>query len=164
MNVHGIYETSANMHTFESRGEFQSYLQQEAGVSGSYFGFYAGAKKAWGSSVSAAQQQYMSVLDVDVDRWGDDHIRWRTCAPHNPSLFYTNHLKQPLFDHSSCAELFKFSDYSLTFPLLKSVKFPWPNKYDMLDIVTASSLPLQLISFQRFSPFFFAKDWTSLRS
>jgi len=68
MNVHGIYDTSATMHTFESRGEFQSYLQQEAGVSGSYFGFYAGAKKAWGSSVSAAQQQYMSVLDVDVDR------------------------------------------------------------------------------------------------
>ena len=68
MNVHGIYDTSATMHTFESRGEFQSYLQKEAGVSGSYFGFYAGAKKAWGSSVSAAQQQYMSVLDVDVDR------------------------------------------------------------------------------------------------
>lgn len=70
MNVHGIYDTSATMHTFdhESCGEFQSYLQQEAGVSGSYFGFYAGAKKAWGSSVSAAQQQYMSVLDIDVDR------------------------------------------------------------------------------------------------
>lgn len=90
MNVHGIYDTSATMHTFESRGEFQSYLQQEAGVSGSYFGFYAGAKKAWGSSVSAAQQQYMSVLDVDVDRWGNDHMRRRKCVPHNPSLFYVN--------------------------------------------------------------------------
>ena len=62
MNVHGIYDTSATMHTFEIRGEFQSYLQKEAGVSGSYFGFYAGAKKAWGSSVSAAQQQYWMLM------------------------------------------------------------------------------------------------------
>ncbi|XP_078357305.1 uncharacterized protein LOC144642195 [Oculina patagonica] len=69
MNVHGIYDTSATMHTFESRGEFQKFLQQEAGVSGSVFGFYAGAKKAWGSSESGASQQYMSVLDVDVDRY-----------------------------------------------------------------------------------------------
>lgn len=68
MNVHGIYDTSASMHTFESRGEFQKYLQQEAGVSGSFFGFYAGAKKAWGSSESGAKQQFMSMLDVDVDR------------------------------------------------------------------------------------------------
>ena len=68
MNVNGIYDTSATIHTFESRAEFQKYLQQEAGVSGSFFGFYAGAKKAWGSSESAASQQFMSVLDVDVDR------------------------------------------------------------------------------------------------
>ena len=68
MNVHGIYDTSATMHTFESRAEFQLYLQKEAGVSGSYFGFYAGAKKAWGSSISTAGQQFMSVLDIDVDR------------------------------------------------------------------------------------------------
>lgn len=68
MNVHGIYDTSATMHTFESRSEFQKYLQQEAGVSGSVFGFYAGAKQAWGSSQSGAKQQYMSVLDIDVDR------------------------------------------------------------------------------------------------
>ena len=38
-------------------------------MSESYFGFYAGAKKARGSSESGAKQQYMSVLDVDVDRW-----------------------------------------------------------------------------------------------
>lgn len=69
MNVHGIYDTSATMQTSESRREFQKYLQQEAGVSESYFGYYAGAKKAWGSSESGAKQQYMSVLDVDVDRW-----------------------------------------------------------------------------------------------
>ena len=68
MNVHGIYDTSATMHTFASRGEFQKFLQQEAGVSGSVFGFYAGAKKAWGSSESGSRQQYMSVMDVDVDR------------------------------------------------------------------------------------------------
>ncbi|XP_078357304.1 uncharacterized protein LOC144642194 [Oculina patagonica] len=69
MNVHGIYDTSATMHTFESRSEFQKFLQQEAGVSGSVFGFYAGAKKAWGSSESGAKQQYMSVLYIDVDRY-----------------------------------------------------------------------------------------------
>lgn len=68
MNVHGIYDMSATMQTSES-WEFQKYLQQEAGVSELYFGFYAGAKKAWGSSESGAKQQYMSVLDVDVDRW-----------------------------------------------------------------------------------------------
>lgn len=61
MNVHGIYDTSATMQTSESRREFQKYLQQEVGVSESYFGFYAGAKKAWGSSESGAKQQYMSV-------------------------------------------------------------------------------------------------------
>ena len=60
LNVHGIYDTSATMQTSES-WEFQKYLQQEAGVSESYFGFYAGAKKAWGSSESGAKQQYMSV-------------------------------------------------------------------------------------------------------
>ena len=60
MNVHGIYDTSATMQTSES-WEFQKYLQQEAGVSESYFGFYASAKKAWGSSESGAKQQYMSV-------------------------------------------------------------------------------------------------------
>ena len=74
MNVHGIYDTSATMHTVESRGEFQSYLQQEAGVSGSYFGFYAGAKKAWGSSVSAAQQQYMMWTGEAITIPGDERV------------------------------------------------------------------------------------------
>lgn len=60
MNVHGIYDTSATMQTSES-WEFQKYLQQEAGVSESYFGFYASTKKAWGSSESGAKKQYMSV-------------------------------------------------------------------------------------------------------
>lgn len=49
MNVHGIYDTSASMMTFESREEYQKQLQQEAGVSGSYFGFSAGVKEAWES-------------------------------------------------------------------------------------------------------------------
>ena len=68
MNVHGIYDTKASMVTFESRSEFQKYLQAEAGVSGSYFGFYAGVKQAWGESTSGASQQYMALLSVDVNR------------------------------------------------------------------------------------------------
>ena len=69
MNVHGIYDTSASMLTFESRKHYQQYLQQEAGMSGSIFGFSAGVKKAWGGSMQKDTQQYMAVLDVDVDRW-----------------------------------------------------------------------------------------------
>ena len=68
MNVHGIYDTKASMVTFEGRSEFQSYLQQEAGVSGSYFGFYAGVKAAWGESKSGASQKYMAQLSVDINR------------------------------------------------------------------------------------------------
>ena len=68
MNVHGVYDTSAFMMTFESRTQYQQYLQHEAGVSGSVFGFSAGVKKAWGGSMQASTQQYMAVLDVDVDR------------------------------------------------------------------------------------------------
>lgn len=69
MNVHGIYDTAAFMMTFESRTQYQQYLQREAGVSGSVFGFSAGVKKAWGGSMQASTQQYMAVLDVDIDRW-----------------------------------------------------------------------------------------------
>ena len=68
MNVHGVYDTSAYMLTFESRSEYRSYIQQEAGVSGSIFGFYAGVKEAYGSSSSGASQTFLSVLYVDVDR------------------------------------------------------------------------------------------------
>ena len=68
MNVHGVYDTSAYMLTFESRSEYRSYIQQEAGVSGSIFGFYAGVKEAYGSSSSGASQTFLSVLYVDIDR------------------------------------------------------------------------------------------------
>ena len=68
MNVHGVYGTSAYMLTFESRSEYQTYMQQEAGVSGSVFGFYAGVKEAYGSSSAGASQTFLSILDVDVDR------------------------------------------------------------------------------------------------
>ena len=67
--MHGIYDTKATMLTFESRSEFQSYLQEQAGVSGSFFGFYGGVKGAWGSSTSAASQQYMALLSVDINRF-----------------------------------------------------------------------------------------------
>ena len=69
MNVHGIYDTKASMVTFESRSEFQKYLQEEAGVSGSYFGFYAGVKSGWGESETKASQKYMALLHVDINRY-----------------------------------------------------------------------------------------------
>ena len=69
MNVHGIYDTKASMVTFESRSEFQKYLQEEAGVSGSFFGFYAGVKTGWGESKAQASQKYMALLHVDINRY-----------------------------------------------------------------------------------------------
>ncbi|KAJ7388044.1 hypothetical protein OS493_040208 [Desmophyllum pertusum] len=69
MNVHGIYDTSASLMTFESREEYQKQLQREAGVSGSFFGFSAGVKEAWGESTASSSQKYMAVMDVDVDRY-----------------------------------------------------------------------------------------------
>ena len=68
MNVHGIYDTSASLMTFESRQEYQRHLQQEAGVSGSFFGFSAGVKEAWGESKASASQKYLAVMDIDIDR------------------------------------------------------------------------------------------------
>ena len=68
MNVHGVYDTKAAIVTYESREEYQKQLQQEAGVSGSYFGFSAGVKEAWGESTATASQKYMAVLDVDIER------------------------------------------------------------------------------------------------
>ena len=69
MTVHGVYDTSATMTTFESRQEYQNYLQTEAGMSGSYFGFYAGVKAAYGESELSNRQTFMSVLDVDIYRY-----------------------------------------------------------------------------------------------
>ena len=69
MNVHGVYDSSSYMMTFESREEYRTYIEQEAGVSGSIFGFYAGVKEGYGSSDSAAKQTFLSVLYVDVDRY-----------------------------------------------------------------------------------------------
>ena len=68
MNVHSIYDTSSSLVTYESREEYQKYIQQQAGVSGSYFGFSAGVKEAWGDSTASARQKYLAVMDVDVDR------------------------------------------------------------------------------------------------
>ena len=68
MNVHGIYDTSAAMYTFERREEYTSFLQEEAGVSGSIFGFYAGVREAWGSSSAQTRNSYMALLDVNIER------------------------------------------------------------------------------------------------
>ncbi|XP_078360290.1 uncharacterized protein LOC144644633 isoform X2 [Oculina patagonica] len=69
MNVHGVYDTSATMQTFFSRTEYQTFLQQQAGMAGSAFGFYAGVKKAWGSSSLSGSQQYMALYSIDIDRY-----------------------------------------------------------------------------------------------
>lgn len=69
MNVHGVYDTSATMHTFYSRSEYQSFVQEQSGMSGSAFGFRAGVKKAWGSSSLKGSQQYMALFSIDIDRY-----------------------------------------------------------------------------------------------
>lgn len=68
MNVHGVYDTSATMQTFYSRTEYQTFLQRQAGMAGSAFGFYGGVKKAWGSSSLRGAQQYMALFSIDIDR------------------------------------------------------------------------------------------------
>lgn len=69
MNVHGIYDTSASMYVFQSKVEYTTFLQEEAGVSGSFFGFYAGVKEAWGSSSAQTADSFLAVLDVDIERY-----------------------------------------------------------------------------------------------
>ena len=73
MNVHGVYDTSATMKSFYSRSEYLTYLQKQAGVSGSSFGFYAGVKNAWGSSSLSGSQQYMALYSIDIDRLVEIH-------------------------------------------------------------------------------------------
>ena len=68
MNVHGVYDTSTSMHSFYSRQEYQKFLQRQAGMSGSLFSFFAGVKKAYGSSEVRGSEKYMSLLSIDVDR------------------------------------------------------------------------------------------------
>ena len=69
MKLLGVYDTQANMQVFYSRSEFQKYLEQQSGASGSGFGFYGGVKKAWGSSTTSGSQKYLAVFDIDVDRY-----------------------------------------------------------------------------------------------
>lgn len=69
MKLLGVYDTSANMQVFYSRSEYQKYLEQQSGASGSGFGFYAGVKNAWGSSTTEGKQKYLAVFDIDVDRY-----------------------------------------------------------------------------------------------
>lgn len=69
MKLLGVYDTSANMQVFYSRSEYQKYLEQQSGASGSGFGFYSGVKNAWGSSTTEGKQKYLAVFDIDVDRY-----------------------------------------------------------------------------------------------
>ena len=56
------------MQTFYSREEYQTFVQQQAGMAGSAFGFYGGVKKAWGSSSLSGSQKYMALFSIDIDR------------------------------------------------------------------------------------------------
>ena len=69
MNVQGVYDARGYMSSFFSRSEYQDYLQQQAGVAGSAFGFYGGVKRAFGSSSLSGSQKYMAVFDLDIDRY-----------------------------------------------------------------------------------------------
>lgn len=68
MNVHGVYDTSASMYTFQGSEEYSTFLQQEAGVSGSAFGFYAGVKEACGSASAETKDSFLAILDVNIER------------------------------------------------------------------------------------------------
>lgn len=75
MKVHGVYDTSTTMYTFYSREEYKKWLQQQAGMAGSHFGFFAGVKMAWGSSSLSGSERYMSLLSIDIDRWVKMHFK-----------------------------------------------------------------------------------------
>ena len=68
MNVHGIYDVLASMYTFQGSEEYTTFLQQEAGVSGSVFGFYAGVKEAWGSTSAETKENFLALLHVYIER------------------------------------------------------------------------------------------------
>ncbi|KAJ7356220.1 hypothetical protein OS493_025973 [Desmophyllum pertusum] len=108
MNVHGIYDTKASMTTFESRSEFQTYLQQEAGVSGSFFGFYAGSKQAWGQSTSASDQQYMALLSVDINRY---EIFLDEVKPESLSLPFLKEFMSLPTSYFAAGASFKYQDF-----------------------------------------------------
>ena len=78
MKLLGVYDTNANMQVFYSRSEYQKYLEQQSGASGSGFGFYAGVKKAWGSSTTSGSQKYLAVFDIDVDRYVEFSLNFLT--------------------------------------------------------------------------------------
>lgn len=89
MNVHGIYDTAAFMMTFENRQQYQQYLQHEAGMSGSIFGFSGGVKAAYGGSMQESSQQYMAMMDVDIDRsvalgWISLFMKYSQTSPKQP--------------------------------------------------------------------------------
>ncbi|XP_077985124.1 uncharacterized protein LOC144439764 [Glandiceps talaboti] len=69
MNVHGIYETKTEMMTYKDRDEYTSHLQEEAGVSGSYSFLSAGVSAAYGTATTSNQQQYLSIMDMDIIRY-----------------------------------------------------------------------------------------------
>ena len=69
MKVHGVYDTSSSMHSFYSREEYKTFLQQQAGMSGSHWGFFAGVKRAWGGSSLSGSEKFMSRYSIDIDRW-----------------------------------------------------------------------------------------------
>lgn len=66
MNVHGVYDTSTSM--FQGSEEYATFLQQEAGASGSVLGFYADVKEAWGRASAETNGSFLAILDVNIER------------------------------------------------------------------------------------------------
>ncbi|RMX57793.1 hypothetical protein pdam_00006741 [Pocillopora damicornis] len=114
MNVHGIYETSAFMLTFENSAEYQTYLEHQAGVSKSSLGFMTGVKKAWGGSMQTSTQQFMAALYVDVERY---EIFMDEVKPSDLSLsFLREFMELPISYFQPGAQIKYRKEHSLTYP------------------------------------------------
>ncbi|XP_068718689.1 uncharacterized protein [Montipora capricornis] len=108
MKLLGVYDTSANMQVFYSRSEYQKYLEQQSGASGSGFGFYGGVKKAWGSSTTEGAQKYLAVFDIDVDRY---EIFMDVVKPDNLNVGFLREFMMLPTSYYTTGAAIKFQDF-----------------------------------------------------
>ncbi|KAL9985287.1 hypothetical protein ACROYT_G007668 [Oculina patagonica] len=122
MNVHGVYDTSATMQSFYSRTEYQTFLQRQAGMAGSAFGFYAGVKKAWGSSTLSGGQQYLALFSIDIDRY---EIYLDEVKPDDLSVNFLQEFMELPLSYLAPGAAIKFQDFILRWGThyIKSGKF-----------------------------------------
>ncbi|XP_068693345.1 uncharacterized protein [Montipora foliosa] len=108
MNVHGIYDTSASLYTFQGREEYSKFLQEEAGVSGSVFGFYAGVKEAWGGSSVQTKDSFLALLDVNIVRY---EIFMDEVKPSDLSLNFLREFMELPLSYYSPGSPIKYQDF-----------------------------------------------------